>query len=197
MINKEIKKLYLSGLSISDVAKKVGRSPTGVRYILSKEFVKVRSISDGVRIKHHKRLNSYTSVVLEKIPKELEKLYYIGLALYWGEGSKSGNTVAITNSDPYLIRVFLDFLRKICKVDEKRLHLLIHYHSDQNERELINYWSKFTKINKDQFYTSTLHNGKSEGSTNRLKFGTISLRYADSILLKDILDRINKVRIKG
>lgn len=195
MISKKIKELYISGMSISEVAKKVKRSPSGVKYILVKECVKIRTRSNAVRIKHHRRLNSYSCVIPEKISRELINLYNVGLALYWGEGSKTGNTVALANSDPALIFTFLNFLRKVCKVDEKRLHILIHYYSDQNEQDLIKFWSDLTKIRKSQFYYGTVHKKTIKDSTKRLKFGTISLRYADSVLLRDILERIERIKV--
>lgn len=194
MIHKDIQDSYNSGLSISEIAKKFERSPSGVKYILCKEGVIMRSISESVRIKHHTRLGSYTASLEKNIPDNLKTLYVTGLALYWGEGSKSGTTVAIANSDPDLILVFLDFLRTLCHIDEKRLYLLIHYHSDQNEEDLIAFWSKITKIQRSQFYASTLHRGSKKESTKRLKFGTISLRYSDSILLKEILSRIEEIK---
>ena len=88
------------------------------------------------------------------------------------------------------------FLRKICNVDESRLRILIHYHADQNEENLILFWSRLTKIDRSQFYVSTLHKGSLRGSTKRLKFGTISLRYSDSLLLQDILKSIDKIKVK-
>lgn len=196
VIKDKIKDAYISGLSIAEVAKKFKISCSGARYILLKGGVAMRSRSNAVRIKHHKKLNSFSCSIVKKIPKELNTLYIAGLALYWGEGSKSGNTIAIANSDPALIVMFLTFLRKICKVDETRLHILVHYYSDQKEKDLINFWSKITKINRSQFYISTLHKEKTKHSTKRLKFGTISLRYADSLLFKEILERINTIKIK-
>lgn len=187
------KELYESGLSLAEVAHKLHMSPSGIRYLLAKESVIIRSRSDGVRIKHHKKLNSFSCRLPEIIPPNLYTLYIAGLSLYWGEGSKSGNTVAIANSDPLLITAFLSFLRDICHVDEKRLRILIHYHSDQKEEELITFWSRVTKIKRAQFYVGTVHQRNFKESTKRLKFGTISLRYADSLLLKDILQRIEKL----
>ena len=195
MIDNEIKKLYISGFSLSEVAQKVKMSSSGVKYILLKNGIRLRNRSDAVRVKHHKRLDSYGCNLPKKVPVTLKKLYTTGLALYWGEGSKTGNTVAIANSDPLLILTFLDFLRKICHVDERRLHILIHYHNDQDEKNLIDFWSKLTKINKKQFYLSTVHSKNKKNSTKGLKFGTISLRYSDSVLLKDILEGINHIKV--
>ena len=80
---------------------------------------------------------------------------------------------------------------------EKRLHILIHYHHGQNEKDLLVFWSNLTKIDQKQFYASTVHTKSKKDSTKRLKFGTISLRYADSLLLKDILEGINRIKVKN
>ena len=197
VIVENIKKYYIYGFSISEVAKKVEMSPSGVKYILKRDSVTIRLRSDAVRLKHNTRLKSYSSFISKKIPKNLQNLYLISLALYWGEGSKTGNTIAITNSDPDIILIFLKFLRKICKVDEKRIHILIHYHSDQNENKLVSYWSSITKVSKSNFYKSTIHTKNKKQSTKRLKFGTISLRYSDSLLFKEILARIDELKKIG
>lgn len=170
-------------------------SCSGVKYVLDRDKVPMRTRSEAVRSKHYKRLDSYSCRLPKEIPSKYIKLYITSIALYWGKGSKTGNTVAIANSDPELILVFLTFLRKICKVDEKRLHILIHYHLDQNEGDLVTFWSTFTKIERSQFYVGTIHKKVQKSSTKRLKFGTISLRYADSLLLRDILERIEHIKV--
>ena len=191
---QKIKDLYAAGSSIAEVAKRLDLSSSGVKYHLDKENVSIRNRSDAVRIKHHKRLNSFSVSIPKKIPKSLSNLTLIALALYWGEGSKTGNTVAIANSDPHIILTFLSFLKKVCKIDETRLHILIHHHPDQDEGELISYWSTLTGIKPSHFYKSTLHSSGKKNSTRNIKFGTISLRYADSILLKEILERIEMMK---
>lgn len=69
----------------------------------------------------------------------------------------------------------------------------MYYHSNQQEKELITFWSSGTNINKKQFYVSTVHKKSSQQSTKHLKFGTISLRYSDLPLLEDILERIRRL----
>ena len=54
--------------------------------------------------------------------------------------------------------------------------------------------SKITKIRESQFYKTIIHKKTSKHSTNRFKFGTISLRYAGSVLLKEILLRIESFK---
>lgn len=195
MLNEKVKALYLCGNSVSEIADMIKMSQSGVRYILMKGGTNMRSRSEAVRIKHHKRLDSYRCTIPKKIPKDLQQLYIVGLALYWGEGSKTGNTVAIANSDPDLILTFLSFLRKICGVDERRIHVLIHYHAEHNEEKLITFWSKIMKIRKAQFYKGVLHKNKG-GSTKQLQFGTISLRYSDSLLLLEILEKLDQIKFK-
>ena len=39
-------------------------------------------------------------------------LHAAGCMLYWAEGSKSRNSVALDNSDPEVVRFFLTFLRE-------------------------------------------------------------------------------------
>ncbi len=189
------KNLYLSGLSIAGVAKRMKLSSSGVVYKLKKEKVILRNRSEAVRLLYNQSSGSYSTLLPKDIPKDLQTLYYVNLALYWGEGSKTGTTVALTNSDPDLVASFLIFLRRVCQIDEKRLHAVIHCHEDHNQEELLLFWSKVTKIPKNQFYKSTLHTShKKRSSTKRLKFGTISLRYSDSLLLGNLLARIELLK---
>lgn len=189
-----IKKLYTSGFSIAEISLKTSFSKSGIQYILKKEKVIMRTRSDAVRLQHHTRLSSYTSYFPDTIPQNLECLYFVGLSLYWGEGSKTGNTIVITNSDPDIILIFVTFLRKICHIDEKRLHLLIQCHSEQNQADLIRFWSLLTNVPTSQFYKCTVKKSSSKESTKRLEFGTISLRYADSLLFKELLVRVYSLK---
>lgn len=106
--------------------------------------------------------------------------------IYWGEGTKSGNSVVLSNSDPKIIRLFLKFLRVICGVAEKRLRIVIHKYPDHDENKLREFWSNITKIPNSQFCKSFLHN-KPTGNYKRIsEYGTISLRYSDKTLLEII-----------
>ena len=48
--------------------------------------------------------------------------------LYWAEGSKTRNVVALTNSDPEMLRAFLSFLRGPGGVQDERIALAVNCH---------------------------------------------------------------------
>ena len=115
--------------------------------------------------------------------------------LYWGEGTKGGNSVVFSNSDPDMIQLFLNFLRVICGIDEKRLRLLLHIYPDQNESKLKKFWSEKTKIPQAQFSKTFCHSGKNGTYKNLSPYGTISLRYSDKLLLNVINDWIKDYKL--
>src|ERR1044072_6293479 len=56
--------------------------------------------------------------------------------LYWCEGNKSARGgVYFTNSDPQLIKKFLELLRESFDIDESKFHPCIHLHEYHNARK--------------------------------------------------------------
>ena len=56
------------------------------------------------------------------------RLHLAGCMLYWAEGSKSRNRVALTNSDPDLLALFVRFLRVCYDVAPERITLSVNCH---------------------------------------------------------------------
>lgn len=78
-------------------------------------------------------------------------LFISGLALYWGEGSKSQNaTVQITNTDPDIIRIFLKWIR-FFEVSRSRVIIRLHLYKDMDIDNETKYWSKKIGIPVSQF----------------------------------------------
>jgi hypothetical protein len=78
-------------------------------------------------------------------------------ALYLGEGSKTRKgSLAFGNSDPYIISLFLNLLRKCYKIDEKKFRCTIQCRADQNIKNLEEFWTSVTKIPLVQFYKARI-----------------------------------------
>jgi hypothetical protein len=67
--------------------------------------------------------------------READKLYVIGCMLYWAEGSRNRNKPVFTNSDPEMVRVFLNFLRSAFDVPADRIRLTCNLFADHAARQ--------------------------------------------------------------
>jgi hypothetical protein len=60
--------------------------------------------------------------------RTLDPLHLQGCMLYWAEGSKARNVAVLTNSDPDLLRVFVEFLRRCYRIADERFALSVNCH---------------------------------------------------------------------
>jgi len=149
--------------------------------------------------------------------KEIE---LAGAILYKCEGTRlrrdlrypNANTfyyvIDFTNSDPLLIKLFLDFLRRMLKIREEKLRVSLNFYDNVDRNKLIKFWSTITKIPKNQFYnTKSCHAENPKYRPNLL--GTCKIRYMDKktyFKLDEIIKKrlgkeasliVNKNSIKG
>lgn len=117
------------------------------------------------------------------------ELFFLGTALYWGEGSKtSRGTVDFTNSDPRSIQIMMRFFKEICSVPDHKFrgHVILHPHLDSQSAE--NYWHKISGIPLKQFHKTTMqHNKASKNKKDSLPFGTFSIGIYDTTLYLRIM----------
>lgn len=114
--------------------------------------------------------------------------------LYWGEGYKGTPSsrslgVDFANSDPAMIRIFMNFLRSVYILDEKRLRIFMYCYLDQNIQELMKFWSKITKIPLGQFSKPYVRKDFKNGG-RKMSYGLVHIRYSDKKLLIDIKNMI-------
>lgn len=81
--------------------------------------------------------------------------------LYLGEGFKKRSLVALGNSDPRILKCFVELLRKIYKVPNEKLRCYLYLRSDHNAVREIRFWSRALGIpsiffRKPQFDKRTL-----------------------------------------
>jgi len=194
-LGKEIAKLYQSGLSAQQVSDELHISGSKVRYTLAKQSIPRRNHSSASQMLHLTKFGKKQCCVKSDLTSDEEHLRIAGIMLYWGEGTKSGSSVMFSNSDPQMIKVFLSFLREICRVEESRLRILLHIYDDQDENGLKLFWSKTTKIPESQFSKTYYHSGKKGTYKKACLYGTVSLRYSDNELLKIINNWIGEYKM--
>src|SRR3989344_176135 len=112
----------------------------------------------------------------EEAIKEFEtlkdnKLFLAGLMLYWaeGDGKEKNSQVRLANTDPRMIRLFIHFSLKICKVEKHRIRPTLILYPDIKESPCKTFWSNYINIPKEQFYKTQYIRGRHP--TKRLEHG--------------------------
>lgn len=105
------------------------------------------------------RQEYYNAIGKRLIDGELtdRELLLVGTALYWSEGSKARRWVQFGNSDPFMIKLYVRWLKCLgVKLDRLRARLWMHNNLD--EREQKEYWKKVTGLLENQFYKTGIVN---------------------------------------
>ncbi len=103
------------------------------------------------------------SARLETKPLSENEFRIAGLMIYWAEGSKK-RKVAISNSDPALIKFAVEWFRKVCGVSDKEFKVYLNLHSGQNETDIKKFWSGITGLSLSRFGKAYI---KKEGTGHR------------------------------
>jgi len=110
----------------------------------------------------------------------------VGVVLWWAEGTKSRKDkrwvnarsypIEMTNTDPKIIKAFLDFIRYDLCIDEPKLKLQLQIHRGDNKQQLEQYWSKATDIPKNRFNKTIIRPAGNKIGKSR---GTCKVRLAN------------------
>lgn len=145
----------------------------------------------------------------EVLDLSVNDLRIIGIALYWAEGYKrlkkingreiTSHVIALTNSDPIMVSVFIMFLNKVLNIPKEKIFIEMRLFKHMNENEIVEYWIKITQLPRSQFYkpmypVSIASKGKRP--INRLPYGTVRVIVSDTNAFYRILGMIDGLQDK-
>ncbi len=206
------RKLRKQGYSISKICEKAnlakGSVSLWVRDIelttvqkekLSKKNTE-REVIERRRITRLSRENARRQIIIDNAKREIcslskKELWLTGIALYWGEGTKTLRSgVQFSNSDPRLIQFIMRFFKEICNVPKKKFRGHINIHPHLNEKKAEKYWSKVSGIPLSQFYKTSKQQSKaSKKKKDSLPFGTFNIQICNTELFLKIKGWIEKL----
>jgi hypothetical protein len=190
--NKAIK-MRKSGMSYSQIKAELGVSKSTLSLWLrdlplsDKRLRELRDFSqvriEKTRITKLKNKTARRDTVLSRVKIDFahnkNPLFIGGFYLYWGEGTKSAEyTIALTNTDPGIIKTYLAWLRLI-HVDINDCRVKLHLYADQDIKDSIKFWSEITQIPSSHFYKPYIKETALKSKTYRGMFGhgTCSVYY--------------------
>ncbi|MBU0458100.1 helix-turn-helix domain-containing protein [Patescibacteria group bacterium] len=195
MIKQELlEKLYAKeGKSMQEIANKLGCSVHKVQYWMKQYNIKSRSISDAIYQWH----NPDGDPFMFKKPRTSKEqmLYGLGLGLYWGEGTKaSKHSVRLGNTDPDLIKIFMDFLIILYGVKRKDFRFGLQIFTDIDEEKALDFWTKKLRIPREQFGKVIVTKSGSIGTyRKKSQFGVVTLHYHNKKLRDLLLNQLAAV----
>lgn len=116
--------------SLNQIGAEHGVSPAAVAYWMDKYGLKRRSVSEGV----YCRWNPEECFQIREPSSEAERLLKaVGLVIHWCEGlQKTDSTVAITNTNLNMLKLWKAFLLDIFGVNPSKLRVHLYVHQNQD-----------------------------------------------------------------
>jgi len=124
-------------------------------------------------------------------------LHVAGCMLYWAEGSKSRNGVQFVNSDPAMVRYFVEFLRTHYEVPDEAIRVACNLFADHAERqyEIERFWLDALNLPQTCLRKSTINvysKYSKKKRKNRLPYGTVRVCVHSTRVIQSIYGSIQE-----
>lgn len=166
ILKEKVLQLRKKGMSYSEIKSIVDVSKSTLSLWLRDMPLSEEKIKK-LRDNSLKRIERYKVTMCKKREEKIEKFYkdakikigkiskrdlFIGgIFLYMGEGSKTTKgTTALTNTNPFILKLFIQWLY-LCNVKKEKIKVQLHLYSDMNIEKQITYWSDELSLSKKQF----------------------------------------------
>lgn len=117
--------------------------------------------------------------------------------LYWAEGSKTKNSFRFSNSDPYMIKIILKYLKEFFpdKINNLKFSIKAYTNNGLSVQEIEFYWNKITGFNKSYFDKTIVDNfptsssGKKKG---KIPYGVLQIKIYSTEVVQHIFGAIQE-----
>ena len=198
----QIKKLLkLSKSTLSVWLRDYPLSKQRIRELRDWNEQRIEKYRETMRKKRELRLKQYYKEQKKVLfPLNKREFFLSGLFLYWGEGSKTSTTLSISNTDPSIIKFFIDWLTKNLLVPKEKIKIQLHLYTDMNIKKELKFWSEILNIHFKQFIKPYIKKTSSARINHKGGFGhgTCNARVGDArlaerihVTIKIIADKYN------
>lgn len=158
--------------------------------------IKRRGISEANYIKANP--NGEPFQIKNNLTIDEEKLKFLALGLYWGEGGKTvPHAVRVTNSDPGVIKQFMRYLIEICQVRHNKIYFDLQTFKDNDFDVAKNYWSTEMGINQSKISTCKPLQSLGTGTYKKInKFGVMTVAVYNTHLKTYIMKELRNLGMK-
>jgi len=195
-IIKKIVQLRRTGHSLPEIRRITGKgNATVFKYcknvIVLQKYKAILKAKQGGSIRRKesnwKEAQEFSDAYLPSIENNHKMV--ILASLYWAEGRKLD--FDLINSDPELIRVFINCLEQL-GVTKDKLRFSLRLYCDIDKQKAIKFWKNTLKIHTSQIVSINIVKGKKEG---KLKYGMCRVRIIKGgMYFKQIMSLIQRIK---
>lgn len=180
--------------SAKEISKKLNCSENKVHYWLNKHSIKKRDLSEAAYVKQNPTGDPFKF----RKPKTKEEwfLFGLGVGLYWGEGNKKNRTaVRLGNSEPALIKYFLEFLETVYQVKKEKIRFGLQVFSDISPQAAQRFWCEALQVPPSKFGKTIVTPARGTGTyKEKTQYGVLTI-YVSNVKLRNMLvGEIEKLR---
>lgn len=178
------------GMALGEICERLSLGKTTVYYWIKdirigrteNQKLAQKKAAAATRQKHKKLRQAAYDKAYKEAPKLFEDSRFRDFVVcYLCEGDKRNrNRIMLANSDASMIRMAFHFIRKLAG-DESRIRFTLQRHADQDESDLIAYWSELLGIDESRIkVTRKSNSGGLTGRTFRSRYGVFSIWLSDT-----------------
>ncbi len=204
------RKLRKGGISIKEIAKKLGVSKGSVSVWCNDIVLKPSQIKileekkkkggyigglKGAKIQKDRKIKNIEDLRKEGMRRigqmSNREVIIAGIALYWGEGSKGNDRLQITNSDPEMIKFFVHWVNTAFNIEKKDLifYITVNNIHKKREKEIKKYWINILNVSIDQFRKTVFISSENKKKYSNFKkhYGTLRVTVRKSSGIRRIV----------
>ncbi len=111
-----------------------------------------------LRLQRIARVNADARQEARRLLRRREIGWLVGTSLYWAEGTKikawrAGEQVAFVNSDPAMVNIIQDWLRRYCAVKDSDVDFYLYIHEKANISAAHEFWVRSLRIDRGRLRT--------------------------------------------
>ncbi len=198
---------WAEGRSVKEIARLVGVSQSSVSGWVrdidlteqQREVLvdRARSLRNRSRSAHFRIRRLAFQEEGRSLARREDPRHATGCMLYWAEGSKSRNAVKFVNSDPSMVRYFVEFLRTQFAVPDEGFRLNCNLFADhvEHQQEIEQFWLDTLGLPQSCLRKSTVnvyskHSQKKR--RNKLPYGTVRVCVHSTKIVQSIYGSIQE-----
>jgi DNA-binding MarR family transcriptional regulator len=131
------------------------------------------------------------------LARRSEPLHLAGCMLYWAEGSKRRNQLCFSNSDPEMVKFFVEFLKTYFDIHDRDIRITCHLFADHidHQRDVEQFWLDEAGLTRESLRKSVVNvysRSSKRKRINKLPYGTCQVVVSRTWILQSILGSIQE-----